>query len=268
MEGWATALLTSIWLGHSEQTEGGHGQTIGYVSGFSREIRREMTRSLTTAYHPPADGQTKLLNQSLEISLRAYIGPSRNNWVKYIDALALSYNTTPHMATGFAPAYLLHGYTPVTSSTLLHNSKGIPQPATGTDSSDEWRGTINQHSGTSLHPIALEMTEAFLTERHHAQEALMLGQHFQRRSYNHGRLALDFTKGSLVLLNSHSLCLLRNETGHGRKLLMKYDSPFEVIQKLSPVSYRLWIPESYGIHPILNIAHLEKYQPSPSEFGN
>jgi len=49
---------------------------------------------------------------------------------------------------------------------------------------------------------------------------------------------------------------------------MKYDGPFEVIQKLSAVSYRLRMPESYGIHPILNIAHLEKYQPSPAEFGN
>src|SRR6267154_5635307 len=28
------------------------------------------------------------------------------------------------------------------------------------------------------------------------------------------------------------------------------------------------MPESYGIHPILNIAHLERYQPSPAEFGN
>jgi hypothetical protein len=25
---------------------------------------------------------------------------------------------------------------------------------------------------------------------------------------------------------------------------------------------------SYGIHPIINIAHLEKYQPSLAEFGN
>ena len=49
---------------------------------------------------------------------------------------------------------------------------------------------------------------------------------------------------------------------------MKYDGPFEVIQKLSPVSYRLWMPASYGIHPILNIAHLEKYQSSPAEFGD
>jgi hypothetical protein len=27
------------------------------------------------------------------------------------------------------------------------------------------------------------------------------------------------------------------------------------------------MPGSYGIHPILNIAHLEKYQSSPAEFG-
>jgi hypothetical protein len=38
-------------------------------------------------------------------------------------------------------------------------------------------------------------------------------------------------------------------------------------QKLSPVSYRFWMPGSCGIHPILNIAHLEKYQSSPAEFG-
>jgi hypothetical protein len=41
---------------------------------------------------------------------------------------------------------------------------------------------------------------------------------------------------------------------------MKYNRPFEVIQKLSPVSY--------GIHPIINIAHLEKHQPSHAEFSN
>ena len=48
---------------------------------------------------------------------------------------------------------------------------------------------------------------------------------------------------------------------------MKYDGPFEIIKKISPVSYRLRMPASYGIHPVLNIAHLEKYQTSPPEFG-
>ena len=49
---------------------------------------------------------------------------------------------------------------------------------------------------------------------------------------------------------------------------MKYDRPFEIIQKLSAVSYHLQMPESYRIHPMLNIAHLEKYQPSPAKFSN
>src|SRR6267154_5424802 len=138
-----------------------------------------MTRSLTTAYHPQADGQTEVLNQSLEISLRSYVGPSRDDWEKYLDALALSYNSTPHTATGFAPVYLLRGYMPITGSTLIHNSEGIPRPAINISSKI---GSNNNNEGT-LHPAALEMMEAFSAKRHRAQDALMLGQHFQKCSY-------------------------------------------------------------------------------------
>ena len=48
---------------------------------------------------------------------------------------------------------------------------------------------------------------------------------------------------------------------------MKYDGPFEIMHKVSPVAYRLRLPASYGIHPVINIAHLELYNKSPSEFG-
>ena len=42
---------------------------------FWKEIckRMGMVRSLTMAYHPQADGQTKVLNKSLEILLHAYV---------------------------------------------------------------------------------------------------------------------------------------------------------------------------------------------------
>ena len=48
---------------------------------------------------------------------------------------------------------------------------------------------------------------------------------------------------------------------------MRYDGPFEIIQKISVVAYRLRLPASYGIHPVINIAHLEVYRSSPEEFG-
>lgn len=84
-----------------------------------------------------------------------------------------------------------------------------------------------------------------------------MGQYFQKRAYNKGRLTLEFSEGNYVLLNLHSLFLLRSEKGRGKKLLMKYDRPFEVIQKHSTVSYQLWMLASYGIYPIIHIAHLK-----------
>ena len=239
---------------------------------FWKEICNSMgmQRALTTAYHPQADGQTEVMNQSLEISLRAYIGPKRDNWVGSLNGLALSYNSSPHTATGFSPAYLLRGYVPITGSSLLHSPNSIPRVSNISHSFEPYHEGITPEkpNNTTLRPEASEMVDLFKAERQQAQEALQLGQYFQKRAYNRGRLSFEFEEGEMVVINPHSLSLLRTEKGRGKKLLMKYDGPFEIIKKISPVSYRLKMPASYGIHPVLNIAHLEKYQTSPPEFGD
>jgi hypothetical protein len=86
-----------------------------------------MKRALTMGYHPQANGQMEIMNQTLEISLRAYVGPNRDNWVSSLNGLSLSYNSTPHTATGFTPAYLLRGYVPVTSSNPIHSPENFTQ---------------------------------------------------------------------------------------------------------------------------------------------
>ena len=104
-------------------------QDVRWRGEFWKEICNciGMKRALTTAYHPQADGQTEVMNQTLEISLRAYVGPKRDNWVSSLSGLALSYNSTPHTATDFAPAYLLRGYVPITGPSLLHSPDSIPR---------------------------------------------------------------------------------------------------------------------------------------------
>ena len=224
---------------------------------FWGEICRLMgtKRSLTTAYHPQADGQTEILNQTLEIALRAYIRPSRDDWEQHLDAISLSYNSSPHTVTTFAPAYLLRGFVPVTPSTLINPPSHIPQPSS-------W------DSGEALSQKAVEMWENFESDRTRAKEALLLSQIYQQRAYNKGRLIQEFKEGDLVVLNPHSLDLLKSEKGRSNKLLMRYDGPFEIIRKLSPVTYQLRLPASYGLHPILNIAHLKEYKQSPESLGN
>lgn len=225
-------------------------------------------RALTTAHHPQSDGQSEILNQTLEIALRAYVSAARDDWSEHLDPLMLSYNSTLHTATGFAPAYLLRGYVPITPATIIHSPAPNERPNPRRVARGGKQGKKDRAVDDSTDKqLAEEMSEHFAADRHKAQQALVLGQHAQRRIYNKGRLNMTFEPGDLVLINPHSLELLRKETGRGKKLLMKYDGPFEIMHKVSPVAYRLRLPASYQMHPILNIAHLERYNASPPEYG-
>ena len=193
------------------------------------------------------------MNQTLEIALRAYIGQERNTWKRMLELFALSYNTSQHSATGFAPAYLLRGYQPCTANAI---GKPIPTPAASLPSDRPVE-----------HQDAVELAESFQAMWSQAQDALVVGQAYQQRSYNRGRLAKEFEEGDLVLVNLHSLHLLREDKGLGKKFAAQYDGPFEVNRKVSPVAYQLKLPASYQMHPVVNIAHLEEYRSSPAEFG-
>ncbi|KDN35614.1 hypothetical protein RSAG8_11443, partial [Rhizoctonia solani AG-8 WAC10335] len=39
------------------------------------------------------------------------------------------------------------------------------------------------------------------------------------------------------------------------------------MEQVSLVAYRLWLPQGYKMHPVINITHLEPYESSPSELG-
>ena len=52
-----------------------------------------------------------------------------------------------------------------------------------------------------------------------AKEAPRIAQSYQEKYYNETHTVREFTVGDLVLINLHSLHLLRSFTGRGRKLL-------------------------------------------------
>ncbi|QRV87090.1 Retrovirus-related Pol polyprotein from transposon [Ceratobasidium sp. AG-Ba] len=196
-------------------------------------------RALTTAHHPQADGQTEVMNQNLEIMLRSYIDQVKSNWSELLPALAFSYNTSTHSVTRQTPAFLLRGYEPLRPAHLLTNtSQHIPRIESNT---------------------AEDFSEEMEAARNKAKEAIRIGQIYQERAYNKGRYFAHYQPGDQVLINLKTLNLLK---GKGTKLDQIYDGPFEVMEQISPVTYRLRLPESYSMHPVINIAHLEKYSTS------
>src|ERR1700761_3591304 len=156
-----------------------------------------MKRALTTSYHPQADGQTEILNQTLETALRCFVNPERNDWDQYLSPFALSYNTTPHLSTGFSPAFLLYGYQPPTGSNLI----AAQHIDTVDRSSPEIR---SQPQPMPLELIGCQLVAEFEDLRPRSKDAMSLSQAFQRRGYNEGRLTTEFDEGDHVYINPHS----------------------------------------------------------------
>jgi hypothetical protein len=268
-------------------------------------------RALTTSYHPQADGQTEALNQTLEIALRCYVNPTRDNWDEYLDPFTLSYNTSCHSSTGYSPSFLLMGYHPqtdtgvpdarrtgieraeigiheagkaeteiiknkkinqykkartVTGRVIDPNTEAVSNQAAARDAAKNGETTLSRnhlfssfHSHSTTSSTATDLFHSFNALRSDARDNLVYAQHRQARSYNKNRRNLTFAKSDLVLINPHSLRLLRKVDGLGRKLLARYEGPFEVLERVKTNTYRLRMPASYGIHPVIHAEHLTTY---------
>ena len=224
-----------------------------WSNSFWKEVTRltGSKRALTTAHHPQADGQTEIMNQVLEVALRTYSNAQRDDWTAHLTPFQHAYNNSVHSSTGHSPLFLLCGFHPTSPESLL---SGVNQPSVTRDHIEN--------------KDAEAFTEEISALRNQALNSLKIAQVHQQKAYNNGRLDMEFEEGDQVLINPHSMKLVKDVAGLGKKLMARYDGPFEVIRKLSPLTYQLRLPASYQFHPVISIAHLQPYKTSPKEFGD
>jgi hypothetical protein len=205
--------------------------------------------TLSSSHHPQTDGQTEILNATIEQMLRAYVASDRSSWSNWLSVLAFSYNSSVHSSSAHAPNDLLLGYTPrLSTSVLLQEVDPSSRPFLPSQKAEDFIAIIEERRAT-------------------ARDALALAQERQAKAYNKGRRPVDIIEVSdSVLVNPHTLKLVETE-GTGKKLVQRTIGPFEVLEKINPVVYRLRLPDTYPMHPVFNIAHLKKYHPSPAKFG-
>jgi hypothetical protein len=66
----------------------------------------------STAYHPQTDGQTEVVNKSIEDYLRHFGDENQSDWDTLLPFASFAFNNSVHESTGYTPFHLNHGHHP------------------------------------------------------------------------------------------------------------------------------------------------------------
>ncbi|MBW0466420.1 hypothetical protein O181_006135 [Austropuccinia psidii MF-1] len=72
----------------------------------------KISRDLSTAYHPEADGQTERVNQILEQYLWRYVSYHQDDWDTFFPLAEFAYNNSDHSSTKKSPFFTVYGRDP------------------------------------------------------------------------------------------------------------------------------------------------------------
>jgi hypothetical protein len=188
--------------------------------------------NFSTAYHPQTDGQSERTIQTLEDMLRACVIDLGGSWDDHLPLIEFSYNNSYHASLKAAPFEALYGRqcrTPVCWSEV---------------------GEV-QLSGPD---IVIETTEKISQIR----ERLKAARDRQKSYADRRRKPLEFQVGDRVMLKvSPWKGVMR--FGKKGKLSPRYIGPFEIIERIGPVAYRLNLPDELsGIHNVFHVSNLKK----------
>ncbi|CAM8997673.1 unnamed protein product [Rhodiola kirilowii] len=87
-----------------------------FLSKFWKALFKQQGTLLvyTTVYHPQGDGQTEVVNRSLEDYLRCFVSDHQRDWVTLLPWAEFSYNTALHSSIGMTPYEAVYGRSPPT----------------------------------------------------------------------------------------------------------------------------------------------------------
>ena len=194
--------------------------------------------NLSTAFHPQTDGQSERTIQTLEDMLRSCVLQFKGHWNEYLPLAEFTYNNSYHTSIEMSPYEALYGKQCRTP--LCWNETG------------EWK------------LLGPEIVQTTVVKVNIIRARLKAAQDRQKSYADKRRKDLEFEVEDRVFLK---LSPWKGVVRFGKrgKLSPRYIGPFEIVERVGPVAYRLDLPEELSrVHNVFHISMLRKYILDPS----
>jgi hypothetical protein len=178
---------------------------------------------MSTADHPQTDGQTEVVNRTINWMLRTTL--TNDDWESRLVDIEFAYNSLTNRTTGKSPFEITYGYLPLTPATL--NSYQSTDP----------NSPIERFAGV--------------------RDAMIVAQQASKVSADQHLTETVYQVGDWVLLAaSRTKLSSRTQRTSKAKWQELWRGPFRVIATHGPNAYTLDMPETFLGHPTFNTRFL------------
>jgi hypothetical protein len=199
-----------------------------FMSVLMKEVCKllKIQKLQTSSYNAQANGICERMHKLLIDMISHFVNKDAKNWDKYVPYAVMAYRATPHCSVKYSPYYLVY-------------VRDLRLPI-----EDDWRPTRREEAenvdsyDNHVNKLAMRLYEANME----AKKQSKLSHELAKKYYDRKTREVSLKKGDLVYLYNPIA-----KRGRAKKFEYKYQGPFMILERISPLIYKLEMEEGKSI---------------------